>query len=488
MADDDHLAVRQLQQALARRDRAAVNAAAAVLIARRAPLGSQWRAVSAALLHNGEVEAALAAVDLLVDAANASAAARFVRSSVLAQSDRLGAALAELDAIPGAEPDPASHAYLRGTIALNQGDRDAAQAAFRSALEAKPDSGQIWLARAELADFAADPDLGARLERAWSAPPADPDERAQLAYAVGRKRHALGDHERAFAAFEAGAAARRQALGGRRAAEDSPPAFPPELIERCAAMISIPHERVIFVSGLPRSGTTLVEQVLVSHSDVTAGGELGFFRILGEEIGGVDAASLTAWLDRGGDPNALVALYLHLADQRLGRRGRFVDKTVEAGRYMGLLLALFPRAPIFWMRREPIDNGWSAFRTYFVRGAAWSWDLPAIGRRQAQEDQLIAYWSRAAEGRIHFLDYGALVRDPEPHIVQIAKAAGLTLEEAMLRPHETRRVVSTASVSQVRQPINLKGLGVADPYRAWLGPMIEAYQAATVTRGSSATG
>jgi hypothetical protein len=155
---------------------------------------------------------------------------------------------------------------------------------------------------------------------------------------------------------------------------------------------------------------------------------------------------------------------------------------------MGLLLALFPSAPVFWMKRDPIDNGWSAFRTMFARGASWSWDLEHIGQRLAQEQAMIDGWSSVAPGRITFVDYEALVRDPEPHIRAIAEAAGLPLDQRMLTPHATERAVASASLRQVREPINLKGMGVAQPYREWLGPMVDAFEAHSAASRASTTG
>jgi hypothetical protein len=248
------------------------------------------------------------------------------------------------------------------------------------------------------------------------------------------------------------------------------------LIERAANLVSVDHSRVIFVTGLPRSGSTLVEQILVSHPDVHGGEELGLVRLLAQDIGGADAASFAAWLDRGGDPNDLVRLYLRLASERMGAEGRFVDKTLDPAGSMGLLMALFPSAPIFWMRRDPIDNGWSAFRTYFARGVDWSYDLTAIGHKLGRDERLFARWSAEWPDRITPVDYAALVDNPDDGIERIARAAKLDLHADQLAPHLTQRVVTTASVRQVREPINRKGLGVAEPYRPWLGTMIDAYR------------
>ena len=101
---------------------------------------------------------------------------------------------------------------------------------------------------------------------------------------------------------------------------------------------------------------------------------------------------------------------------------------------------------------------------------------------------MIEHWSRVAPGRITFVDYEALVRDPEPHIRAIAEAAGLPLDQRMLTPHATERAVASASLRQVREPINLKGMGVAEPYREWLGPMVDAFGAHSAASRASTAG
>lgn len=494
---DVHSAVLRLKQGLAGRDRQLVNSASRDLIAAEAPLAAQWQPVATALASNGEWGLALAAADrLAADTANGTAAAE-VKVDLLYQAGRLDQALDELDAFAARGPRaPAQHISdlnLRASITLLLGRTEDSRAGLAEALELDPRSGQAWFSFSELADFRGrDASSRELLEQAFSAGASIRGEAAKLAHAVGRMRHQLGDFAGAFAAYETGAELFRTEPGS--AARPQPNlaansiAFPAELIERIRSRISVPHDRVIFVSGLPRSGTTLVEQILVSHHGVAHGEELGFFRIIAHDIGGIDAANVTRWLDGGGDPNRLVELYLHLADERFGPEGRFVDKTIEAGNYMGLLLALFPDAPKFWMLRDPLDNGWSAFRTMFARGAAWSWDLEHIGQRLAQEQRMVDHWSSAEPERIAFVDYEALVRDPEPHIRVIAAAAGLELDERMFAPHATERAVATASVSQVREPINLKGLGVAQPYRQWLQPMVDAYAAHSAAARTSSEG
>ena len=473
-------AVALLKRGLATNDLTAVNAAARSLIDAKAPLGRSWKAVAQALARNYERSAAKAALDLYLQTDD-SPEARFASAAMLAQMGLLADARTQLGAIAPTVPTPAAHAYLAGSIALNLGDHVQAEQHFLDALADNPQSGQVWLSLTQLVNFADRPALADAAEEVWRNPPADALDRANLSYALGRARHQRGDHAGAFDAFTHGAAARlasdQAQPGPVEPGEATMTPWPAGLIARTNVAIRTDHTRVIFVTGLPRSGTTLVEQILTSSRQVVDGGELGFFRILEQEVGGTDAASFERWLAAGGDPDTLVQTYLHLASERFGPDGRFVDKSLEASRYLGLLLALFPSAPLWWMRRDPIDTGWSVFRTYFAEGVRWGFDLGTIGRRLALEDRLFDQWTEAMPARIGVGDYRALVEDPVREVPRMAQALGLDFVPAMLRPDLAQRTVTTASVTQVREPINRAGLDVAAPYRRWLSPMIDAYAA-----------
>ena len=483
-------ALELLRIGLAKRRRSDVNEASRQLLSLKPRLGIQWQSIATALAWNGETSLAIAAIEEMQSNLGFDETSAYVKANLLYRSGRLLEALEPIEDLVRAGRGPKtdihrlSYQNFLGSIYLLLGRVKEARSAIDEAIALDPRSGQAWLSLSEIADFnGSDAGLVDQLEDAYAQGATIASEGMKLAHAAGRMRHQRGQYERAFEAFAQGAAfmisdPQVRAEREKFSVSALSLSFDAELIARIASKVNIPHDRVIFVTGLPRSGTTLVEQIIASHSMVTHGDELGFFRIIGHEVGGLDARSFETWLDRGGDPNDLVRLYLHLASERYGSEGRFIDKTVELGNFMGVILALFPKAPVFWMRREPIDNGWSAYRTAFARGASWSWDLDEIGRRLAQEDEMVAYWSKEAPGQIHFVDYQSLVRESPAHIPKIAEHAKLRFEVQMLTPHQTERTVTTASVTQVREPINLKGLGVADPYRRFLGPMIEAYEAA----------
>ena len=184
-------------------------------------------------------------------------------------------------------------------------------------------------------------------------------------------------------------------------------------------------------------------------------------------------------LFRSGSLAAMAALYLHLLSERFGPQvgmgGRVVDKTIDNSRFLGLIAAMLPDAPLIWMRRDPIDSAWSCFRTFFIHGVAWSYSLTDIAHHFRLEDALLAFWKQRLGDRLLVVPYAELVEAPADWTRRLLAHCGLAEEAAVHAPHRTERVVATASALQVRRPINRDGLGVAAPFRAHLQPFVDAY-------------
>jgi hypothetical protein len=171
--------------------------------------------------------------------------------------------------------------------------------------------------------------------------------------------------------------------------------------------------------------------------------------------------------------------YLHLMTERFGAEGRLVDKTLHYPRLLGAIAHTLPNAKFVWLRREPGAIAWSCFRTRFINNIDWSWSLSDIGHHFALEDRLFAHWSNLFPDRILALQYEDLVKDPETNIPRLLAFAGLSDEAQTRNFHQAKRIVKTASVVQVRQPLYTTSLSGWRRYEQKLQPFFDAYRDAS---------
>jgi hypothetical protein len=472
--------VSELQAALNRGDRIRTVNLIGQLLVRNAPLGEQWRELAGVAVQLGEVALARQAIARFVEAYGGSPRARYQEFDILARIGALGEAHDLLDALPPDVPDPAVNAYSRGAVAAFLGEMDEARGWFERATELRPAMGQVWLPLSTLVDFADEPELTERLLAAGpQVETAPPPLRATYHYAQGKAHADRGEHALAFEAVARGAAIMQTLVPysrdeDRANAHEAVRGYGEESIAAVAGPPREQAERTIFVTGLPRSGTTLVERILTSHSAVAGGAELNLMRVLRQDIGGVSHAAVDAYVAEHGDASA-PALWRHLLSERYPEPGRVVDKSVDAGYVLGLAATLLPDAPLIWLTRDPLDCAWSCFRTHFFAGLEWSYDLADIAFHFVLHDELLAQWREILGERLLVVPYEELVTEPDAWIRRILWQCGLTEEPQAFAPHENRRPVTTSSLLQVRRPINREGIGAAEPYREFLAPFIEAY-------------
>ena len=483
-ADHDTVAALRVldrfQAAVRKDDRAAIVDTARQLVSWRVPLAGQWLPLAMVAARNGEIGLAREAFALYLDSFPGDPGALFRKGDLLAQIGAWDEVLALLRAWHGDAAKPASYAYVRGTAALYCGEKDEARRYLEEAATLVPRSGAPWLSLALLVDFAQDAELAERLiagEPGMAG--AGPAELGTYYYALGKAHADRGDPARAFAAYARGAGAMKSQVTysreqDRLSATEAVSGYDAGRIADLAREQNEATGRTIFVMGLPRSGTTLVEQILTSHSAVSDGGEIYRLGLLARDVGGASFDAVRTYLEETGAA-AAAGLWRHWLDERFPAPGRIVDKTLTTSRHLGLAATLLPEAPLIWLTRDPLDCAWACFRTHFAGEAAWSYDLEDIAYHFRLEDELLAQWQQILGDRLLTVPFEDLVTEPEPWIRKILAHCGLAEEPQVFAPHENPRPVTTSSAMQVRRPINRAGLGAAEGYRPFLEPFVRAY-------------
>lgn len=485
MARQPRLLLEQAVRSLKADDRDGVAEALRTLVADAPPLADQWGPVARMASAIGEIDLAEQAMRHLVAAAPRDEAKRLAYAAFLAEAGRALRAIEVLTPVAGHGAASPQVNHLLATLHAQLGRFDAARELFRQVLSVWPLSGHSWLGLAAIRRYRlGDPELE-RLEAQRAAMAgASAEARSAYLYALGKAYDDAGAVDESFAAFTQGAGliAPMRAYD-REAAEAQVNAIVREWDARALAELKaepgIRTGRPIFVTGIPRSGTTLVEQMLVSHSSVDGGGEVNLFAHVLRPIRGGTLAAARHHARASGGPRAAwrraAELYLHLLDQRIPGQGHAIDKTLNSSRSLGLISIILPEAPLIWVRRDPLDVAWSCFRTMFSKGVPWSWRQEDIAHHVRSEERLLAHWREVLGRRLLVLSYENLVERPEEEGARILAHCGLP-PESLGAFHETERAVTTSSAAQVRQPLYRGSVGAAERYRAHLQPFIAAYE------------
>lgn len=437
-------------------------------------------------------------------------AARANLALVLYRQNRVPEALALLDAVIADEPDNPGHANLKAAAlgrlggfedaitlyetvlrdAPNQprvwlsyghmlktvGRREDGIAAYRRALSLQPTLGDAWWSLANLKTVRFDNDDIAAMEAGLARDDIGDEDRFHLDFALGKAFEDRRDPVRSFAHYQAGNALRRTRISydaneTTTFVDRSVAVLTPDFLEaRRGQGCTMPDP--IFVLGMPRAGSTLIEQILASHSLVEGTTELPDMPALARRITdyprGIAALSADALREIGEDYLSRAAI------QRRTERPFFIDKLPNNWAHVPLILLALPNARIIDARRDPLDCCFSNFKQHYARGQAFSYALDDMGRYYRDYIRLMTHIDEALPGRVHRVDHEALLDDTEAEVRALLAACGLDFEPACLAFHQTERAVRTASSEQVRRPINRDGVGAWRPYDQWLGPLRSA--------------
>ena len=372
---------------------------------------------------------------------------------------------------------------IRGRVLEVLGRLDEACAAFDAAIRALPDEVGLMHARASVQKVKADePFFSHLMQFEKRANEVRGAKRIQLHFALGKAYQDTGNIAAAAGNYAQGASIQlltsnydeREDVALYQIMQD-------KVNEQYLAQLKSqghPSDRPIFVLGMPRSGTTLVEQILASHPQVYAAGEMPF---MSEVLDGLEfpggwrlGSPIGARMPGGVSLSQRGETYLKRVEASAAVAGhpRFTDKLPENYYNLGMIAAMFPNARIIHCRRDPIDNCISCYNTLFATKHYWSYDLSALGRTYQRYWQLMQHWRGLLPGRFLELRYEQVVDDIEQQARRLLDWCGLPWDDKVLRFYETNRPVQTASVSQVRQPIYSSSVGKWKKWEPYIQPLL----------------
>lgn len=382
-------------------------------------------------------------------------------------------------------PDNEALRIHYGNALRTAGFQEQAIAAYRKAAELRPSCGEAYFCLSNLKTFRfTDAEIAAMRAQAERPDLADQD-RLQLDFALGKAHEDAREFGEAFQHYLRGNALRRRAVlyeadANARFVRRLQQMYSAEFFAARAGAGCLAADP-IFIVGLPRSGSTLIEQILASHSQVEGTRELPDIQGFALELGLRESLSESAQFARRvenlthEDLRALGERYLEQTrPTRLLGRPYFIDKLPSNFFHVGLIQVILPNARIIDARRSPLACCFSNFKQHFQAGVWFSYNLDDIGRFYRSYVQLMAHYDQVLPGRVHRVRYEDLIADLPGEVGRLLDYCGLDFEDQCLRFHETKRIVQTASSEQVRRPLFAEGLDQWRYFEPWLGELKQA--------------
>jgi tetratricopeptide (TPR) repeat protein len=383
--------------------------------------------------------------------------------------------------------DPELHLSI-GHALKTLGQTPEAIASYRAATAVRPQYGEAYWSLANLKTYRFT-DAEIACMRTWEAAEVQAADRYHLCFALGKALEDRGEYAESFAFYERGNALKKTECRYR-----------PEPLERNAQLqaalctpeffaarqgFGCPDPSPIFIVGLPRSGSTLIEQILSSHSQVEGTMELADIPRLVQDLRGreqtTDAAPrYPGVLAELGAQDCMRLGEKYLEDTRVYRKGKphrvpfFIDKMPNNFRHLGLIHLLLPNAKIIDARRDPIACCFSNYKQLFASGQQFTYSIEDIARYYRMYVELMAHWDEALPGRILRIQHEDVVDDLEGNVRRLLEFCELEFEPGCIEFYNTERTVHSASSEQVRRPIYREGVDQWRHYEPWLGPLKEA--------------
>jgi len=440
---------------------------------------ARWQLVKS-LMERNAYEEALPHADLLCTKDPEDSEYLNCKADVLMRLRQFSAAIQCYEQLLSKHPTPENWMFYGHALKAVGRTQDCI-AAYRHAIQLRPAYGQAYWSLANMKTFRFEPADIAAMERALMLGEMNRDNRAQMHFALGKALEDVKQFGASFEQYRNGNSTWRE--GVQHDADDmrafvrrSKAVFTAEFLRKNADVGS-PAPDPIFVVGLPRSGSSLVEQILASHSQVEGIGEVTSLNTVAEGLADYEHTQGKTYPEillqrsandfrKGGDQYiALTRAYRQLD------RPFFIDKMPGNFHHLGLLLLILPKAKVIDARRHPLATGFANFRQFYPQAQSFAFNLSDIGRYYHDYAEMMAHFDAVLPGRIHRVFHERMVTNTEEEIRRLLDHCGLPFEENCLRFHKTERAVLTASSEQVRRPIFTEGIDQWRNYEAWLGPM-----------------
>jgi tetratricopeptide (TPR) repeat protein len=392
-------------------------------------------------------------------------------------------ALAAYDSVLKPHPDDPRALLGRGHMLRIHGRREESIAAYRRCTAVRPDLGDAWWSLATFRGLAFTESERETMRRRLAEAEPGSDSAIALRFAMARACEKEGDYEQAWAYYETANEAKRRAVAYDPVELEAQHdvrlrVFGEGLLARVGSAGGGRAVRPIFITGVPRSGSTLIEQILACHGDVEGCGELPYVIMLTAELGknragGAQYPEIVPELSTD-DWHAFGDEYLrHTLAHRSAKTFCFTDKMPANFGHLGFIRLMLPEAVFIDARRNALDTCVANYRQLFAQGKNQSYDLSELGEYYLEYLRVMRHWERVMPGRILTVHYEDIVRDLEGQVRRLLAHCGLKFDERCLRFHESQRQVNTASSEQVREPIYEDAVGYWKHYEPKLGPLKE---------------
>ena len=447
------------------------------------PSNSQWKLQKAQCLQAlGRIEEAMKIAKMLSRKSFSTANQYSSLGGLLTQQTEYQLAHKAYQAAIRIEPDVGEHYYNRAAVERFMGDMVAAEKSCNHTIRLNPKDYEAYLLRSELRQQKIDNNHVDELEQVRGKDISNWRGRMQICHALAKEYEDLGEYEKSFARLKEGADMRRAHMqydvsNEEQTIEKIIHVYGPQLFD--GSIAGDINEEPIFIMGLPRTGTTLVERILGSHSQVHSAGELNNFAeqlvVLSQRMSSDKKLSKDELVNQSArlDFSKLGKAYIDSTRPYSGHTKHFIDKLPLNYLYTGLIHLALPKAKIVHLARHPLDTCYAIYKRLFKNAYPFSYDLEDLGRYYVAYHKLMEHWYSVMPGKVHRLSYERLVADTEGETRKLLEFCNLPWEQDCLQFYKSKEASTTASAAQVRQPVYSTSIQLWRNYEQQLSPLAE---------------